>query len=80
MTVVTAERLGASVGAEVVGVDRDQLVHDEALPAWTLAALEAHGTLVFANCMSTTALRSRSPSCSAGWRSSVPGTIPRSSA
>ena len=47
MTVVTAERLGGSVGAEVVGVDCDQLMHDSALPAWTLEALEAHGTLVF---------------------------------
>jgi len=47
MTVVTAERLGAGVGAEVVGVDCDQLMHDDALPAWTLEALEVHGTLVF---------------------------------
>ncbi len=48
MTVVaTAERLGADVGAQVVGVDRDQLVRDEALPAWTLEALEANGALVF---------------------------------
>jgi len=47
MTVVTAEKLGRSVGAEVVGVDCDQLMHDDALLAWTLEALEAHGTLVF---------------------------------
>ena len=47
MTVITAEKLGASVGAEVVGVDRDQLLVDDALPAWTLAALEQHGALVF---------------------------------
>ncbi len=48
MTVVaTAERLGAGVGAQVVGVDRDQILGDEALPAWTLEALEANGALVF---------------------------------
>ncbi len=47
MTVVTAERLSATVGAEVVGVDCEQLLGDEALPAWTLEALEANGALVF---------------------------------
>ena len=48
MTVVAAtEKLSATVGAEVVGVDRDQLLDDEALPAWTLEALEDHGALVF---------------------------------
>jgi alpha-ketoglutarate-dependent taurine dioxygenase len=47
MTVVTAERLSTTVGAEIVGVDVDQLVDDDALPAWTLAALEDHGVLVF---------------------------------
>ena len=47
MTVVTTERLSATVGAEVVGVDVDRLLDDEALPAWTLEALEAHGALVF---------------------------------
>jgi alpha-ketoglutarate-dependent taurine dioxygenase len=46
MAVITTERLGA-VGAEVHGVDREQLLHDEALPAWTLDALEANGALVF---------------------------------
>ena len=29
------------------GVDRDQLLHDDALPEWTLEALEANGALVF---------------------------------
>ena len=47
MTVITAEQLSDTVGAEVVGVDREQLLGDEALPAWTLDALEANGALVF---------------------------------
>lgn len=47
MGVLIAEKLGRSVGAEVVGVDGDRLLHDEALPAATLAALEANGALVF---------------------------------
>ncbi len=47
MTVVTAEKLSATVGAEIVGVDRRLLLEDEALPAWTLEALEDHGVLVF---------------------------------
>jgi len=42
-----AEKLSATVGAEVIGVDRDRLMSDEALPAWTLDALEEHGALVF---------------------------------
>ncbi len=46
MTVITTEKLRATVGARVVGVDRDRLLHDEALHAWTLAALEEHGVLV----------------------------------
>ncbi len=47
MTVVTAEKLSAQVGAEVIGIDRDRLLHDDALPAWTLEALDTHGALVF---------------------------------
>jgi len=47
MTVVTAEKLSATVGAEIVGVDRRQLLEDDALPAWTLEALEEHGALIF---------------------------------
>ena len=47
MSVVTTEKLGDSVGAEVIGVDRDRLMHDEALPAATLEALEENGALVF---------------------------------
>jgi alpha-ketoglutarate-dependent taurine dioxygenase len=49
MTVMTAEKLSASVGAQIVGVDRQQLLEDEALPAWILQNLEAHGALVLRN-------------------------------
>ena len=35
------------MGALVEGVDRDRLMHDDALPEWTLQALEANGALVF---------------------------------
>jgi alpha-ketoglutarate-dependent taurine dioxygenase len=47
MAVITTEKLGDTVGAQVHGVDRDQLLHDDELPAWTLDALEANGALVF---------------------------------
>jgi alpha-ketoglutarate-dependent taurine dioxygenase len=47
MAVLTTEKLGRSVGAEVVGVDRDRLLHDEALPAWCLQVLDENGALVF---------------------------------
>jgi alpha-ketoglutarate-dependent taurine dioxygenase len=47
MAVITTERLSATVGALVEGVDRERLVTDDALPAWTLEALEANGALVF---------------------------------
>ena len=47
MAVITTEKLTPTVGALVRGVDADQLLHDEALPAWTLEALEANGALVF---------------------------------
>ena len=47
MAALTTEKLGASVGARVVGVDRDRLLADDDLPASTLAALEANGALVF---------------------------------
>ena len=46
MTVITTEKLGTTVGAQVHGVDREQLLHDDTLPAWTLDALEEHGALV----------------------------------
>ena len=47
MTVITTEQLSETVGAAVLGIDRDRLLADEALPAWTLEALEANGVLVF---------------------------------
>jgi alpha-ketoglutarate-dependent taurine dioxygenase len=47
MAVITTEKLGAIVGALVTGVDRERLLDDDALPAWTLAALEDNGALVF---------------------------------
>ncbi len=47
MTVIATEKLSATVGALVVGVDCDRLLGDDALPAWTLEALEANGALVF---------------------------------
>jgi len=36
-----------TVGAEVVGVDVDRLLHDDEVPAWTHEALEANGVLVY---------------------------------
>jgi alpha-ketoglutarate-dependent taurine dioxygenase len=47
MAVITTERLSATVGAQVDGVDRERLLTDDSLPAWTLEALEANGALVF---------------------------------
>ncbi len=47
MTVITTEKLGETVGARVVGVDRERLLTDATLPSWTLDALEEHGVLVF---------------------------------
>ncbi len=47
MAVITTEKLGATVGAEVKDVDRDRLLHDDDLPAACLEALEANGALVF---------------------------------
>jgi alpha-ketoglutarate-dependent taurine dioxygenase len=49
MAVMTTERLGASVGAEIVVSDPDALLEDDALPAAVLEALETHGALVFRN-------------------------------
>jgi alpha-ketoglutarate-dependent taurine dioxygenase len=45
--VATTEKLSPIVGAQIVGVDRHRLLADEALPAWTLEALEDHGALVW---------------------------------
>ena len=47
MRTVETKRLGETVCAEVLGVGRDQLLHDPALPALVLAALEEHGALLF---------------------------------
>jgi alpha-ketoglutarate-dependent taurine dioxygenase len=47
MTTMTTERLSDSVGAEVVGLDVDRLMTDDALPERILTALDANGVLVF---------------------------------
>jgi alpha-ketoglutarate-dependent taurine dioxygenase len=47
MTVLTTEKLGATVGAEVLGVDRDRLLDDDAFPEWCLRVLDENGALVF---------------------------------
>lgn len=47
MTTITIEKLTPTVGALVVGVDRERLADDPALPARTLETLEAYGVLVF---------------------------------
>ena len=47
MAVLTTERIGANVGALVVGADTDRLLNDQAFPAWCLDELEANGALVF---------------------------------
>jgi len=40
-------KLADAVGAEVLDVDVDTLLHDDELPAWTLETLEANGVLLF---------------------------------
>lgn len=47
MAVMTTERLSATVGARVEGVDPEQLATDDALAAWCLEALEENGVLLF---------------------------------
>jgi alpha-ketoglutarate-dependent taurine dioxygenase len=47
MTTLTTENLGDTVGANVVGVDRQRLLEDDDLPLWSLEALEANGVLIF---------------------------------
>jgi alpha-ketoglutarate-dependent taurine dioxygenase len=44
---VATKALTDTVGAEVLGVDRPQLLEDGALPGAVMEALEAHGALVF---------------------------------
>jgi alpha-ketoglutarate-dependent taurine dioxygenase len=47
VTTVTTKKLEATVGAEVIGVEADQLVEDDTLPAAVMEALEENGVLVF---------------------------------
>ena len=47
MGTLTTRKLGATVGAEVVGVDPEQLVSDDTLPQACMEALEENGVLVF---------------------------------
>ena len=47
MSTLTIEKLGETVGAEVLGVDRDRLLDDDSFPAWCLQALDENGVLVF---------------------------------
>jgi alpha-ketoglutarate-dependent taurine dioxygenase len=47
MSLLTINKLTASVGAEVVGLDPDQLSADDALATAVLEALEDNGVLVF---------------------------------
>src|SRR5262245_15465098 len=46
MPTVTAEKLGPTVGAEIVGVDHDRLLDDDDFPAWCLETLDANGVLL----------------------------------
>jgi alpha-ketoglutarate-dependent taurine dioxygenase len=47
MAVMTTERLSATVGARVEGVDPEQLATDDSLAGWCLQALEENGVLLF---------------------------------
>jgi alpha-ketoglutarate-dependent taurine dioxygenase len=47
MTALTTKKLESTVGAEVIGIERDQLLRDGALPAAVMGALEENGVLVF---------------------------------
>ena len=47
MVTITTKPLAETVGAEVVGVDRERLLSDPTIDEWTLEALEANGALVF---------------------------------
>lgn len=44
---IVTKQLSETVGAEVLGVDRDRLLHDEDFPHACLAALDANGVLLF---------------------------------
>jgi alpha-ketoglutarate-dependent taurine dioxygenase len=41
------KKLSETVGVEVLGVDVEQLLSDDALPAWCMKALDENGALVF---------------------------------
>jgi alpha-ketoglutarate-dependent taurine dioxygenase len=47
MEVIATKRLGETVGAEVLDVDCDRLLRDEALPVACLDALDENGVLLF---------------------------------
>jgi alpha-ketoglutarate-dependent taurine dioxygenase len=47
LSTLTIERLGSTVGAEVLGVERSRLFDDDALATGCIEALAAHGVLVF---------------------------------
>ncbi len=47
MGTLTTKKLGATVGAEVLGLDPERLLQDDALPAACMEALEENGVLVF---------------------------------
>ena len=47
MTAVATKPLGDTVGAEVLDVDRERLLHDDALPGEILDVLDRYGALVF---------------------------------
>lgn len=47
MVTLTTKKLGATVGAEVLGVDPERLLSDDTLPQACMEALEANGVLVF---------------------------------
>ncbi len=49
MSVLTINKLTASVGAEVAGVDPERLANDDSLAEAVLEALEDNGVLVFHN-------------------------------
>jgi alpha-ketoglutarate-dependent taurine dioxygenase len=44
---LATKKLEATVGAEVLGLDPEQLLHDEELPGAVMAALEENGVLIF---------------------------------
>jgi alpha-ketoglutarate-dependent taurine dioxygenase len=47
ISTLKTEKLTASVGAEVLDVDSDRLLNDNALPHALMNSLEANGVLVF---------------------------------